>query len=159
MAAFMTGGCGRGFVGGGHFHDGRPGDARHRWQTATPGYTEDLYPQGLTAALAGELSREAVFDAMATRRTYATTGRRTYLEAIDDGDHLRVTAAAEDQLSEVALVRNGTDVERRGPTEEPRVVASRFSIEDLGPKEFCYIRATTASGEMAWSSPVWGRRK
>jgi hypothetical protein len=30
-------------------------------------------------------------------------------------------------------------------------------IEPLGPDEFCYVRVMTGGGNLAWSSPVWGK--
>ena len=147
-----------GFVGGGDIHDGRPGDDLHTCQTNVAGYAENLYGQGFTAVLAPALSRESVFDAMAARRTYATTGRRIYLEAADEGARLTVRAAAEDGLREVVLVRGGDDAERRSPDEDPRIARAEFSVADLAPDEFCYVRVLTGSGAIAWSSPVWGDR-
>jgi hypothetical protein len=148
-----------GFVAGGDIHDGRPGDDRHTAQEHVAGYAASLYPQGVTAVLAPQLSRESVFDAMAARRTYATTGQRTYMEVVDRGDHFSVRVAGKNPLREVVLVRGGEDVERREPQDDPRVVTTEFALANLAPEEFCYVRVVGASGEMAWSSPVWGDRK
>ena len=49
------------------------GSDNHQAQPGLPSY-------GLTAVLAPELSREAVFDAIAARRTYATTGVRLLMD-------------------------------------------------------------------------------
>jgi Protein of unknown function (DUF3604) len=148
-----------GFIGGGDIHDGRPGDDLHTCQENVAGYAENLYPQGFTAAIASALSREATFDAMATRQTYATTGRRIYLDVSGDGDRLTVQAAAEDGLREVVLVRNGEDVERRSPGDDQRIVSTEFVLGRPAPDEFYYVRVHTRSGALAWSSPMWGDRK
>lgn len=149
-----------GFVGGGDIHDGRPGDDLHTCQKNVAGYADNLYPQGFTAALASELSREAVFDAMAGRRTYATTRRRIYLDVAAGSAgralQIQVRAASEDGLQEVVLVRSAEDAERCEPGDDPRIVAADFTLERPGPDEFCYVRVLTRTGDMAWSSPVWG---
>jgi len=152
-----------GFVGGGDIHDGRPGDDLHVRQANVAGYADNLYPQGFTAAMTTELTREAVFDAMVARQTYATTRRRVYLDVAADGagcpSRLRVEAAAEDGLREATLVRDGEDAERHEPDADPRVVTAEFAIGRLAPGQFAYVRAVTASGDMAWSSPLWGDGK
>ncbi len=152
-----------GFVGGGDIHDGRPGDELHRKQPAVSEYRANLYPQGFTAAMATELTRENIFDAMAGRRTYAATRRGLYLDVKQCGEGLgckvMVEAAAEDGVREAVLVRAGEDSERLTADEDRRVVRGEFDIGDIGPQEYCYVRVTTDDGDMAWSSPLWGDGK
>ena len=151
-----------GFVAGGDIHDGRPGDELHAHQNRVGDYAGTLHPQGFTAAIAPALSREAVFDAMASRRTYATTKRRVYLDVTTGGaggsSQLHVHAASEDGVCEAVLVRGGEDADRRRPDDDPRIVRADFRLLDLGPSEFCYVRVLTDTGDMAWSSPIWGDR-
>ncbi|MHB9106390.1 MAG: DUF3604 domain-containing protein [Armatimonadota bacterium] len=141
-----------GFVGGGDIHDGRPGDylLRH-----IPQYAE-AHPQGFTAALAPALTRDGVYDAMRTRRTYATTQRRIYLETSVAGSRLSVRAASEDGIAEVVVIRNGVDAAALLPEADPRIVEAAVPLDDLAPDEYCYLRVVTRTGDMAWSSPVWG---
>jgi hypothetical protein len=69
-----------GFSAGSDDHTARPGmSAAPRGHFATGG--------GLTAVLAGERSREALWDAIKARRTYATTGARLLLNVTANGRH------------------------------------------------------------------------
>ena len=148
-----------GFVGGGDIHDGRPGDAHSHCQPETASACE-VYPQGLTAVMASELSREAVYDAMAARRTYATTHSRVYLDALPRrqarGVVVRVRAASEDGVDRVVLVRKGEDAATVVPDQDPRVLQADLSVGDMAGDDSCYVRVHTAGGNMAWSSPFWG---
>ena len=149
-----------GFVGGGDVHDGRPGDELHTQQTAVAGYADHLWPQGFTAAWAPTLARQGVFDAIAHRRTYATTRRRIYLDVSGDEEaapsRIRLIAASEDGVDHVAVVRNGEDVEQVVPADDARIVQGDLAMEKLGPDEFCYLRVQTVAGHLAWSQPWYG---
>jgi hypothetical protein len=148
-----------GFVGGGDLHDGRPGDDLHNLQKEPKHYCL-LPPQGFTACRAAALSRESVYDAIKTRRTYATTRRRIYLEWEDCRQGrariVRACAAAEDGIRRVAVVVNGEDLMDLRPDRDPRVVTAQARLDALGSKDFCYLRVETNGGGLAWSSPMWG---
>jgi hypothetical protein len=74
---------------------------------------------GLAAALAGEKSRDAIFDALKTRAAYATTGRRIILKASLNGGRMGERVAFSPNrriegrvigttaIDEVAIVKNG----------------------------------------------------
>jgi len=145
-----------GFVAGGDVHDGRAGDAMHDESYPPRDYVP--YEQGLTAVLAPQLTREAVFDAMAGGRTYATTHSRIYLDArVDPGaGRLELAAASEEGVAEAVLCRNGEDALALTPDGDPRVLTRTEDLAPLAPEEFCYVRVTTGRGNIAWSSPVWG---
>lgn len=146
-----------GFVGGGDIHDGRPGD-----QLTTASYPpspERLWPAGYTAALAPALTRDAVFDAIRNRKTYATTESRIYLDATFSAakeDHaLDITAASEEGIREAAIILNGDDVQTLRPDGDKRIIMRDDLTVPMGPGEFCYVRVTTDRNNMAWSSPHW----
>lgn len=68
-----------GVVGGSDSHTGRPGDDR-------PGFQERRYAKAaLTAVYADRLELASVFDAIASRRCYATSGARIVLDVQVDG--------------------------------------------------------------------------
>lgn len=68
-----------GVVGGSDSHTGRPGDDR-------PGFQERRYAKAaLTAVYADRLDLPSVFDAIASRRCYATSGARIVLDVRVDG--------------------------------------------------------------------------
>ncbi|MFW5857548.1 MAG: DUF3604 domain-containing protein, partial [Planctomycetota bacterium] len=147
-----------GFVAGGDIHDGRPGDAKHADSYPPRGYRP--HDQGFTAVMVPELTREAVFDAIANRQTYATTMSRIYLdvhpEPSDESMQLRLRTAAPDGIAEATVVVNGKDSRRIVPDRDDRVIDTLIDLAPLGSDEFAYIRITTRGGDMAWSTPVWG---
>jgi len=150
--AFVRGFRG-GFVGGGDVHDGRPGDELHTQQPNMADYRKHLWPQGFTAAIAESLSRESIFDAMATRRTYATTRRRILLDVQPHAEGWRVLAAAEDGVDRLTVVQDGKDVAHYQPDADPRVLRTDLPAEMLGGNAFCYLRVVTRDGHLAWMYP------
>ncbi len=150
-----------GVVAGGDEHTARPGQPS----------------RGLTAVLAPELTREALFDAMAAGHTYATTGQRIYLDFRVDGflmgDVLTVTLphapcieveiAGTDLLSYVEVVKyDGITytVPYSVTGVQGRSAALTWADPDLIGDALYYVRLAQAHpvGEravMAWSSPVW----
>ncbi len=150
-------GCRFGFVGGGDIHDGRPGDAFHN--ESYPPSPDRTWPTGYTAALAPRLDRDAIFDAIRDRRTYATTQSRIYLDVRRTehprGHVMSIEAASEEGVSEAAVVLNGVDVEKLYPGDDGRIVAEDSSPISIDPGSYCYVRITTGMGNMAWSSPCW----
>jgi len=139
---------------------------------------------GLTAVLATELTREAVFDALWNRRCYATTGPRIILKFFLNGqvmgsqvevprDHqeeprvIRVVVAAAGDMESVQIVRNNEDiyslndcgdyVEIDYEDDEPLDEAlAEARANDVGAGSlYYYVRVTQKDGEVAWSSPIW----
>lgn len=146
-----------GFVGGGDIHDGRPGDALHN-ESYPPGPAK-FWPAGYTAAFAPFLTRDAVFDAIKNRKTYATTQSRIYLDVTCRGAkknrHLDIMAASEEGIREAAIVLNGDDAQTFQPDSEKRIISRNDLPVLMGPDDFCYVRITTGKNNMAWSSPFW----
>lgn len=148
-----------GFMGGGDVHDGRPGEALHDLSYPTREHVP--WPQGLTACLAPRLTRDGVFDAIRDRQTYAATNSRTYLDVqarcIDNRLAMEVTAASHEGLREVVVIRNGNAVARLEPTrDDAKVLERSWQGDTLDGDDFCYVRAVTHEGNIAWSTPVWG---
>jgi len=146
-----------GFVGGGDIHDGRPGDHLHT--ESYPPVSAPFYPGGYTAVAAPSLTREAVFDALAQRRTYATTQSRIYLDVAcrgtGKGHTLDITAASEEGIRNVAVVLRDEE-QKLQPGADWRVFTADKLPIPLEPGGFCYVRVTTEKNNMAWSSPCWG---
>jgi len=136
-----------------------------------PGTVHSLapYPGGLTAVFASELTREAVFDAVRSRRCYATTGARIILKFDISGAPMGDTArlASPDQPRHVAVSVIGTyRIDRVEILKNCGVLASReagderseWSFTDESrcePGDFYYLRVFQADGARAWSSPIW----
>jgi hypothetical protein len=145
-----------GFVAGGDIHDGRPGHCLAHLQSHAK---DDRWPQGLTAAYAPRLTRANVYGAMRDHRTYATTLSRIYLDtelAPVPRPRLMIRAASENGISEVAVIRNGERTANLSPEGDTRIVTTEYALGDMAPEEYCYLRVTTTTGEMGWSSPFWG---
>jgi Protein of unknown function (DUF3604) len=143
-----------GFVGGGDIHDGRPGNDLH-----TESYPEGFghfWPGGFTAARVPTLSRETVYDAMATGQTYATTQSRIYLDVDFDGETVGLRAASEEGIREAVIIVNGNDTVMLRPAGDPRILIEDARLPAMASGDSIYIRIRTDAGHMAWSSPVWG---
>lgn len=142
----------------------------HRGQPGKPHY-------GLVAVRAPRLSREAIFDGLFARRTYATTGAKILLDFEASGIpmggsgirksplQIRVAAVGTDQIDEVTIVAypNGVGKFHRVMSWNPG--SSRFEghveAEFTGEKLY-YVRVKQTQrirgiDVMAWSSPIWVR--
>lgn len=149
-----------GTVAGSDNHTGQPGQPHN----------------GLTAVRAAALERGAVFDAIRDRRTYATTGRRIYMEfevaetamggvgtARSDLSGEILVAAAEPL--ELVQVMRFEDAETGWQVEKEwrnmgRLLADRFTDRVDSPEVIYYLRAGVAKptggrAVRAWSSPIW----
>jgi hypothetical protein len=136
-------------------------------------------PPGLTAVMAEANCREAIFDAILTRRCYAACGERILLDVdcggvamggagplpAADGIAIRAEFAAESEIESVEVIRNNRVVHRDAPgdwkgalTWTDMNVADALPLRDFEsgtPVVFYYIRVTTRFGARAWSSPCW----
>ena len=153
-----------GFVGGTDSHRARPGSARTNLSGLD---ADDFLGGGLTCVLAPELTREALFDALRTRRSYATTSVRILLdvrvnghlmgsEIRGDGEPRTIVlrAAGTAGFARALVVRNGEEVH----TQPGSGRLLDFAWRDEQPLEgsACYyVRLVQADGHMAWPSPVW----
>lgn len=178
-----------GFIGGGDSHDGHPGEAYfgpRKKRNVVEGLIlgrssvgrsiaefisdETANTRGLTAVLAEELTREAVFGAIASRRCYATTGAR--IEVVftvngrpmgsdfgigtDEKVSIGISVKGKAPLRSVELVRNNGVRHAYAPD------GVKFSTEltDTPGRgtTWYYLRVLQADGHRAWSSPVWVSR-
>ena len=131
---------------------------------------------GLAAVWAERLDRETIFQALAKRQTYATTGQRIYLDFRINGEMpgTKVTAGGPprielevhgtDDIAWVELVafdrdRGGYSLVKKWT---PRGSRLRESLTDEGysDRSFYYVRVRQRGlvehrAVMAWSSPIW----
>lgn len=162
-----------GLIGGSDGHDGRPGRSRlHRLpadedaNAYTAGHGP-YYPSGIQGVWATGCTREAIWEAMLARRTYATTGHRPIVRfsinghpmgsEIDLSDEtgcavsIDVTATA--AIDRIEIVRNGAcwrTVAGASREEHLRVEATRERETD-----YFYARIVQEDGNAAWTSPIW----
>ncbi len=159
-----------GFVAASDSHDGHPGNAQ-----GAVGHRDHLFHylgSGRTVILANELTRPAIFEALRSRRCYATTGAPIVL-GFSVNDHimgskvvlnpsdrdpvrLDITVQAPVELTRVDLVKNGDIIESFVPLGRMfhRTVTDR--VDD--GRNFYYVRVLQRDNEMAWSSPIWVTR-
>ncbi|MGM0439609.1 MAG: DUF3604 domain-containing protein [Chlamydiota bacterium] len=168
--------CRLGFVAGGLDDRGIYSDCYDNGQ--------EQYPAGLTAVMAPEQSRAAIFKALQDRSCYATTGERILIgfnivgqemgSEISTKDkpglkinrHISGFAACTDKLLLVEIIRNGKVIK----IFEPENTSSfDFTFDDMtelstvtldggkgrSPFAYYYIRIMQEDGHMAWSSPIW----
>jgi hypothetical protein len=144
---------------------------------------QEQYSPGLTAILAPEQTKEALFRALQTRSSYATTGAKIIVGFSIAGTpiggelstrskpglvinrHIVGYVAGTSDLKEIAIVRNGVVVKRFDPKAyffdfawddmEPLGKIALSSSGGKPPFVFYYLRVLQTDGHMAWSSPIW----
>lgn len=147
-----------GFIGGGDSHNGHPGIRDVRSMTG-----------GITGIWAEELTRESLWEALVSRRTFATTGARICVEfGINNafmGEELHLAKPTENRIIRariigtsfvelVEIIKNGTVLASRRPHSEI-VDWEYIDHGDAQNGDYYYVRLIQSDGEMAWSSPVW----
>lgn len=147
-----------GFVAGTDNHFGLPAHGQYHPEQGA-----------LTAVMARELTREAIFDALLSRRCYATTGKRILLYVDINGHQIGeefilnnrnakrrilVEVAGTVPLERIELIKNNKEIyTHHGHSSiENFTYVDESSINDI---DYYYIRVTQRNGHMAWSSPIW----
>ncbi len=126
----------------------------------------DAHRTGLTAILATELTRGALFDALKQRRCYATSGVPLVLEFMVDeapmGSEIRAGSEVHVEASAMGLA----------PLARVEVIGARGFVQPLDydgasfraafdlqisrrQPRYLYLRVEQVDGEVAWSSPIW----
>jgi len=149
-----------GFTAGSDTHSARPGFSDWTRVCRT-------YLGGLTAIVASELTREAVWQALHERRCYATTGNRSLLEfavngspmgsevAVESGARrvISVVCHADGELEAVTVYRQGECWKHERTSGES--VDLVLHDHHRTTSDWYYVRLDLAGGEMVWGSPVW----
>ncbi len=126
------------------------------------------HDEGHACVLAGELTRESLFDSMAHRRTYATTGEKMLLNVTVNGHGMgqefdqpgsesrsvNVRFAGTGDIDAVHILRCNREIHCVQP--EGSVTELVFiDDEPLYAPAWYYVRVAQRDGAMAWSSPIW----
>jgi hypothetical protein len=129
----------------------------------------DHHGRQLAAVFAPEKTRAAIFEGLAKKRTYGTTGARIFLDVRVDGHfmgeefqsgerarRIEIRFKGERPVAVVDLWKNGRILKSWGDLEPDRGVIEYVDHEPFEAREnWYYVRLTQADGQMAWSSPTW----
>ena len=162
IQAALADGLRFGFVGCSDSHISMPG-RRQGVSKGSPGYRAGIY--GLTAVYAAENSREAVFDALLSRRCYAATDR-IYLDfqvgnqPMGSELHLREPRIIRARAAGTAPFVHGEIIKNNDVVYSTAQGALEAEFEyvdkaEICPNDYYYLRITQEDSNMAWSSPVW----
>ncbi|MFB3881051.1 MAG: CehA/McbA family metallohydrolase [Armatimonadota bacterium] len=124
-----------------------------------------------TVALAKEVSRKGVLDALWARRTYSAADRNLKLEFTLDGEDMGAQVSRRagpytfavtvddpdetDKIERVDLFLDGRIVKTAvaGPAET--VDGWSDSLQFPAGRHYVFVRVTQSGGRMSWSSPIW----
>lgn len=145
-----------GLIGSTDGHDGHPGLAHLN----APG-------GGLAAIVATARTREAVYDALRARRTYATNGPRMVLRFEVGGTPMGGERGLEPVTATMRVIgtapidgvieirRDGERVLSESTGSGAVIAHHEWRVEPTGPGDFVYVVVLQRDGGLAWSSPIW----
>jgi hypothetical protein len=134
---------------------------------------------GITGVYAESLTREAIFDALMARRTFATSGPRmivtfrvngalmgTELAPTDGPREVTGRCITCDAIDRIEVIRNGEVVhavsggggrDRRIEWEDAEDADGLLEERPLDGRRcaYYYLRVITVNGDIGWSSPIW----
>ena len=114
------------------------------------------------------IDRDAIFEALNARRTYAATDKIVLEASVGSammGEETSVTTTPEVKvfvqgtadIARIDIVKNGAFAY----TSQPQKREVRFAFRDQqfdGQESYYYVRVIQADKQMAWSSPIWVKR-
>jgi len=145
---------------------GQPFPEDKRKGPVTPETDEHFitFGSGLAAARAPELTRPAIWEAIYSRNSYATTGSRIYMDFNVDGIRMggetrnsgeliiSLRAAGTAKIVRAEVIKDGEVFHQEEPNEE----TTTLSVEDRAERgSYYYAKLVQEDGNMAWASPVW----
>ncbi|HMB68657.1 MAG TPA: CehA/McbA family metallohydrolase [bacterium] len=160
----LKGGFRAGFVGTSDTRLSTPGNPRGFSMEDHP------WPNGLTAVVARELTREGVLEALRAGRCYATTGQRYLLEFTVDGNQMGSeltvpnghqaevygSLGSTSKWARVEIVGPAGPIAELTPAaEDADVVELSVTTDPVSEPTYVYLRGVDEFGGMAWSSPVY----
>lgn len=165
-----------GLIGSTDNHLGHPGANNYSIYTFHTG--------GLAAVLGKDNNRDELWDGMHSRKTYATTGTKIYVDFKVNGHDmgseivasspptLTARVAGTNELKKIEIVKYSDGRYETFYEENPEGQTAEFTIQDhhFNSDSFYYLRVTQleeypgrpyshSTSDMAWSSPVWVNKK
>jgi hypothetical protein len=139
-------------------------------ESDSPGSNLQYSNPGLTAILVEELTRDAIFEALAERRCYGVSGARILIDFrindnimgiefdMKEGEKrdIYIHVIGESGLKTVTLIKNGRDRiihHLYGRTEKYEELIYDYKAER--DTDYYYLRVEQHDGRMAWTSPIW----
>ncbi len=112
------------------------------------------------------LDRNGIWESIASRNTYGSTGARMLITLEVDGYRMGSLVATDDPPSIRAWAAGTAPIERLEIIRDDRLLhqfggkglieSLKISDDSIQPgRHYYYLRATQQDGEIAWSSPVW----
>lgn len=119
------------------------------------GRRRDPWVQGLSGVVVDRLDREALFDAMYARRTFATTGPPMRVHTSLEATTLKWDTLGTRELVSVTLVSDGVDVKTLAVT--GRNAHGSWTVEPNAKSHYIRVEQTSSDDvpDLAWSSPVF----
>ena len=158
-----------GFVGGGDSHHGQPAQGISQSK-----FIQLNHPNGLTGIWAKELTREAIWEALQARRTFATTGARIFIDFrineqlmgstlnTSGNDQCIWTIRGTEKIESLEIVTNDNKAIYTETGINSDEIKGNFTImpaeENQGKTTFYYLRIKQADNNWAWTSPIWINR-
>ncbi len=124
------------------------------------------HPQGITAVISKQLSRNDIIRCYKQRKTYGTTGERIYMDvqanAVGMGEHLKVNdrfaitaeIAGTDIIESVSLYDGLKLIETKKPNAKDCSIVFDCSVPDNKERPY-FIIAIQKDENRAWSTPIW----
>jgi hypothetical protein len=155
-----------GIIASGDYHFNIPG--RNYPCKVKTGYSgATTHKGGYMAVLVGELSREAVWNALKQRHCYATTGARIILDfAIDNhlmGEeyissevrNIHIQVIGTNVIDKIELIKNSRVIHAYKGRGMKITLALRDMPTEGEDRDYYYLKVKQTDGEIAWSDPIW----
>jgi hypothetical protein len=130
------------------------------------GSTHNAY----AGVLVKQFTREGILEALRQRRTFGATevievivtldGRPMGQElTLDSPPSLEIAARCAEPLAKIEVVKDNHFIFIRDLYEKEIRITFQDNDSQRGNASYYYVRVTTASGALAWTSPFWVTRK
>ncbi|MHB9035884.1 MAG: CehA/McbA family metallohydrolase domain-containing protein [Armatimonadota bacterium] len=124
---------------------------------------------GMTVLMVKDVTREGVIEAMKSRRCYATTGDKIFVDFRVNGHlmgeeltastppHITASIEGTDPLDSVTVFKNNKVIYEKKKADILGSTQHKidFVDSDFNANSYYYLRVVQQNKEMAWASPIW----